>query len=337
VEPIKVAYVLEDTGLSGGAKVVFEHVRILNRMKIFKAWVVSPKPYPSWLEYSVPHVQVPYEQANFSEADIIVTTFFSQANLFFQWPHKAFLHLCQGYEADYVDDLGIPEIRREIKAFYRLRYPKMTVTKCLKERLEKNICSPVLFVGQVFDIGKYLGIRKCDRAKKKDAILIVGNYRYPFKGIRESLEIAAAIKRVFPFLRVIRIATEDTRAEENGMWDEFWIRVPPKDMFSFLYRARLLIHMAHKEGFGLPVLEAMAAGVPVIARDIPVFREMCGKEYPLFRSEKDAFLFATKILKDKELYEKIRESGLMRAKSFSIVPFIRRLLIAMFFALKFGR
>ena len=335
-KPIKVAYVLEDTGISGGVRVVFDHVRILNRSRIFRAVVVSPGSYPSWLEYNIPFVQTPYQEADLSDADVVVTTFFLQADLFFMWPSKVFLHLCQGYEADYVDDLGVPERRREIEAFYRLGYPKMTVTRHLKSRLEGITEAPVLFVGQPFDAERYREIGEGDDTGK-DAILVIGNFRYPFKGVRESLQVAAALKRVFPSLRVVRVATEDTREEEKGMWDEFWIRVPPKDMPQFFQRAKLLIHMAYKEGFGLPLLEAMASGIPVVARDIPVFREVCGEGYPLCKDEEEAFLFAVELLSNEGLYREVRERGFVRVRDFGMLPFCRRLFAAMFTALRFGR
>lgn len=41
-------------------------------------------------------------------------------------------------------------------------------------------------------------------------------------------------------------------------------------------RSALLIMASHAEGYGLPVAEALAAGMPVLARDIPVFREVAG-------------------------------------------------------------
>jgi glycosyltransferase involved in cell wall biosynthesis len=37
-----------------------------------------------------------------------------------------------------------------------------------------------------------------------------------------------------------------------------------------------MIVPSREEGFGLPVMEAAALGLPVIARDIPVFREIAG-------------------------------------------------------------
>ena len=44
-----------------------------------------------------------------------------------------------------------------------------------------------------------------------------------------------------------------------------------------LYRdARLLVFPSLYEGFGLPLLEAMAVGCPVVCSDLPVFREVAG-------------------------------------------------------------
>jgi len=50
-----------------------------------------------------------------------------------------------------------------------------------------------------------------------------------------------------------------------------------------LYKhAAALIHPSYSEGFGLPLVEAMHFGIPVIASHIPVFQELLGTSYYSF-------------------------------------------------------
>ncbi|MGD2114973.1 MAG: glycosyltransferase family 1 protein, partial [Acidobacteriota bacterium] len=70
------------------------------------------------------------------------------------------------------------------------------------------------------------------------------------------------------------------RRLERGR-DEGWLHQPgyvADDELAALYRdAVLLAFPSHYEGFGLPLLEALAAGTPVVASDIPVLREVAGE------------------------------------------------------------
>lgn len=51
--------------------------------------------------------------------------------------------------------------------------------------------------------------------------------------------------------------------------------------------ADLLVAPSRGEGFGLPVVEAIRAGVPVLARDLPVFRELLGPAGAYFELDRD--------------------------------------------------
>lgn len=52
--------------------------------------------------------------------------------------------------------------------------------------------------------------------------------------------------------------------------------VPEADLPRLYQKARLLLMPSHLEGFGLPGLEALACGTPVLATDLPVLREVLG-------------------------------------------------------------
>jgi glycosyltransferase involved in cell wall biosynthesis len=53
--------------------------------------------------------------------------------------------------------------------------------------------------------------------------------------------------------------------------------VPDRQAKDILERADVLLCTSHEEGLGLPLLEAQYAGLPVVAPDQPVFREVLGR------------------------------------------------------------
>ncbi|MFH1545822.1 MAG: glycosyltransferase, partial [Patescibacteria group bacterium] len=73
------------------------------------------------------------------------------------------------------------------------------------------------------------------------------------------------------------------------------------------------------EGFGIPPLEAMTCGVPVLASNISALREVCGDAAKLLPPKNvDAWRVALlKILSDEKLREDLRRRGIRQSKKFS--------------------
>lgn len=97
------------------------------------------------------------------------------------------------------------------------------------------------------------------------------------------LQIFAQVRLQAPEVRLLRIGepfTEEQRklANELGIADAITeLGSVPSHVLSAAYRrAALLLQTSDAEGFGLPLIEAMACGCPVIASDLPVLREVGG-------------------------------------------------------------
>lgn len=83
--------------------------------------------------------------------------------------------------------------------------------------------------------------------------------------------------------------------------------------------ATVFTFVSYEEGFGLPILEAMASGVPCVVADIPVFRELFS-DCVVYANPHDPNDIAAKIsllIADKNMYHDKRKKGLLLAKKFS--------------------
>jgi glycosyltransferase involved in cell wall biosynthesis len=88
-----------------------------------------------------------------------------------------------------------------------------------------------------------------------------------------------------------------------------------------LYRqAAALVMPSRYEGFGIPMIEAMACGLPVIASDIEVFREVGADAVRHFGAPGDAGALAATILgvlSDRATRDEMVRRGLERARQFT--------------------
>jgi glycosyltransferase involved in cell wall biosynthesis len=125
---------------------------------------------------------------------------------------------------------------------------------------------------------RLLGERDCEAID----LLNVGS-TIPRKRIEALLQVFAVVRNEFPHARLIRVGGPFTRSQQQLVEQlklrESIIVLPFLDtsVLAAVYRrATLLLQPSEAEGFGLPVVEAMACGTPVVASDLPVLREVGG-------------------------------------------------------------
>lgn len=106
-----------------------------------------------------------------------------------------------------------------------------------------------------------------------------------------------------------------------GLQDEviFAGFVPHHDLPDWYAAAHAFVYPSLFEGFGLPVLEAMACGTPVLCSDTPSLLEVAGDATLVFSAQREDHLTAAlhPLINDEARRAELRQRGLARAAHFS--------------------
>jgi glycosyltransferase involved in cell wall biosynthesis len=155
-------------------------------------------------------------------------------------------------------------------------------------------------------------------------IIYVGAIQ-PRKNIETLVEAYGMIKKDFPGLKLAiagdlgwmyELILRKIKSSEGVL---YLGKFETKDLPALMRGAEAFVLPSLYEGFGLPALEAMACGVPVVAADNSSLSEILGGAGVLYKPNNPEMLANAlrEVLGNAALKDRMKEKGLERAKDFS--------------------
>lgn len=284
---MRITFILPELSLSGGVKIVAGYAkRLYDRGHHITVVYTPAKPISlkdhvrSWLLgnrsqdwcqggrvfFENTHFECrmidrfrPVTDSDVPDADVIVATWWETA----EWVAK--LSPEKGAKAYFLQHYeiwgGDP---RRVDATWRAPLHKIVISRWLAdlavEKFSDKNCS---LVPNAIDLDQFHAA-----PREKNAIPTVG-FIYsdvPFKGCDIALAAVELIRQKFPVLRVKCFGGEELKQNLPLPAGGEFTKAPPQDKIREIYSAcDAWIVASRSEGFGLPVLEAMACRTPVVA------------------------------------------------------------------------
>lgn len=317
---MRIVYLLEDTPLFGGVKVIFRQAGLLAR-RGHQVAIVSPGERPDWLPVETEFVRTRgLEPHEIPPADVTVATYWTTIAKAVAGASGEVVHYCQGFEGSYTHNAAE---HAAIEAAYGAPLPALAVAPHLARLLAERFGRPARVLPQPLEraMAPPPFWRRRWAPRRLPRLLVAGPFEIDWKGVATALEAVRLLRREgFP-LALVRLSQWPQSEAEKELCpaDEFHCHLPVGAVPDLLRGCDLLLAPSwEQEGFGLPLLEAMACGVPAVASDIAAFRDFARPAAALVPAgEPAAFAAAARaLLLDPRGWRRRRRAGLEVARGY---------------------
>lgn len=307
------------TGVENYAKNIFENIK--NQLDIN---IAKPQATNKYLAHLWTHFILPFKSGDvlFCPANIAPVFVPKSKKLIVTIHDVAFLTYPESFSGFF-------------RVYYRFLMPIIikradkiiTVSNYSKKEIEKYYLEAKGKI-EVISLGFDKNFKKLDNIKKKNQILYVGslNKRKNFIGVLKAFELLE--KKDYKLLLVGNFSANfalDKKSKEvieiakQNPNIEFKSNIDNKELIQIYNESVIFLFPSFYEGFGLPILEAMACGTPVICSNSSSLPEV-GGDAVVYCNASDINDIKEKIeqvLKDDNLQNQMIKKCLERAKLFS--------------------
>jgi glycosyltransferase involved in cell wall biosynthesis len=258
--------------LGGGTKVVLQHAALLAG-RGHEVTVAGDGALPALFGFRGRYLDLEREPPPRGQ-DLVVATFWTTLGRARALDAGPVAHFCQGYEGE------IPHFaadREAIERAYADPAPVLAVTPRLADLIAARFGRPARLAPPSID--RAVRPRSRWRPRRRPWIALFGVFEATVKGIPTGLAALGRLRALGCRARLLRLSVLPLGDAERALAapDRYLVSVAPRAALAALAGCDLLLFPSGvEEGFGLPLLEAMALGVPAVASETAGLRFVAG-------------------------------------------------------------